>query len=62
MSGRYKDCYCFTCDRDFHHMGIARHRAAHRDRAEDCKIMFSDGRKINYRNSRRQEALKEETT
>jgi hypothetical protein len=37
------DCYCHTCDREFHSLGIARHRAMHRERREDCKIQYSDG-------------------
>ena len=49
---RYKGCYCYTCDRDFHYMGISRHRAMHRDRKEDCKIMFSNGRVSIYRYGR----------
>lgn len=36
-------CYCHTCRRHIHHLGIARHRAAHRDRQEDCVITFSTG-------------------
>nr|DAR75471.1 MAG TPA: hypothetical protein [Caudoviricetes sp.] len=38
-----KDCYCYTCDREFNYLGIARHRAAHRDRHEDCTIRFTYG-------------------
>lgn len=38
-----KDCHCYTCNRDFHSLGIARHRAMHRERGEDCKILYSDG-------------------
>ena len=37
------DCYCHTCHRTFHSLGIARHRAMHRDRREDCEIEYSDG-------------------
>ena len=37
------DCYCHTCDREFHSLGIARHRAMHRERSEDCEILYSDG-------------------
>lgn len=33
-------CYCHTCGRWFHYMGINSHRAAHRRRAEDCKITY----------------------
>ena len=38
-----KDCYCFTCGKHFHNLGIARHRAMHRDKKERCKIMLSGG-------------------
>ncbi len=38
------DCYCATCDRWFHRLGIMSHRAAHRRRNEDCRIEYSDGR------------------
>jgi len=37
------NCYCYACEKHFHPLGIARHRAAHRDKKENCKIMFSDG-------------------
>jgi len=38
-----KDCYCHTCKKDFHYLGIARHRAAHKSRKENCEITFSNG-------------------
>ncbi len=38
-----KSCYCHTCDKSFNYLGIARHRAAHRDRKEDCKITYTNG-------------------
>ena len=41
MADRY--CYCHTCSRLFHYLGIARHRAAHRDRLENCTIRYSKG-------------------
>ena len=44
----YKDCFCHTCDREFHHLGIARHRAKHRDKHENCTIQFSTGQTIKY--------------
>lgn len=44
MSHREADCYCVTCDKWFHHRGIASHRARHRNRYEDCEIEYSDGR------------------
>jgi hypothetical protein len=45
---RDKDCYCHTCKKEYHHLGIARHRAMHRDRNENCKITFSDGRTFSW--------------
>lgn len=36
---RIRECYCHTCGRSFHSLGIARHR----DRRETCMITFSDG-------------------
>lgn len=44
----WPDCYCYTCDRDIHHLGIMSHRAAHKRRNEDCTISFSDGREVTY--------------
>ena len=38
-----KNCYCWTCDKDFHYLGIAKHRASHRDKKEDCKITYTNG-------------------
>jgi len=40
---REKTCYCHTCKRYFHWLGITRHRAAHRERKEDCKITYTNG-------------------
>ena len=34
-----RDWYCHDCDRWFHWLGIARHRAAHRDRGETADIV-----------------------
>ncbi len=45
----FPDCYCHTCDRDIHHLGIMSHRAAHRRREENCRITFSDGRTVSYK-------------
>lgn len=49
---RVKDCYCYTCAREFHRLGIMSHRAAHRNRNEDCQIMYSDGRTFTHKFSR----------
>lgn len=46
---RMKDCYCHTCDKEFNSLGIARHRAMHRDKKEDCKIIYKDGTIINHK-------------
>lgn len=43
-----KNCYCHTCDKSFHSLGIARHRAMHRDRQEECKITYDDGFTYNH--------------
>jgi hypothetical protein len=40
---RYKSCFCFTCNKSYHYLGIARHRAMHRDKKEDCEIQYSNG-------------------
>ena len=44
-----KDCYCYTCKKAFHYLGIARHRAMHRDRKEDCIIMYTYGNIYKYK-------------
>jgi len=38
-----KNCYCHTCKKYFHYLGITKHRAAHRGRREDCTITFTHG-------------------
>ena len=35
--------YCQTCKKFYASLGIARHRAMHRDKKEDCVIELSDG-------------------
>lgn len=40
---RAKNCYCYTCKKDFHYLGIARHKAMHRDRKESCEIGYTNG-------------------
>ena len=40
---RLKNCYCHTCKKDYHYLGITKHRAGHRNRKEDCKITFTHG-------------------
>ncbi len=40
---RDKNCYCHTCGKDYHYLGITRHRMGHKNRFEDCKITFTHG-------------------
>ncbi len=40
--------YCETCEKSFHWLGIARHRAMHRDRNESCIIVNADGERWRY--------------
>lgn len=47
-----KECYCCTCNKDFHYLGISRHRAMHRGKNEDCKITFTHGDTYLYRYSK----------
>ena len=49
---RVKDCYCYTCAREIHHLGIMSHRAMHRRKNEECKIMYSDGRTFTHKFAR----------
>jgi len=36
-----KDCFCYKCKKYFNSLGIASHRAAHRNRGEDCTISYN---------------------
>lgn len=38
-----KNCYCHTCKRSFHYLGINSHRAAHRTRKELVTITYTYG-------------------
>ena len=38
-----KTCYCHTCGRWFHYLGIAKHRQAHQKRGQDCKVTYTNG-------------------
>lgn len=40
---RSKNCYCHTCEKDFHYLGITMHRLGHKNRKEKCKITFTHG-------------------
>ncbi len=50
---RDKNCYCHTCKKDFHYLGITRHRMAHKERKEDCKITFTHGDTYLYEYSKK---------
>lgn len=44
-----RTCECVTCEKPLHPLGVARHRAMHRDNKEDCIIETSDGATRTYR-------------
>ena len=46
-------CYCHTCKKDFHPLGIMRHRAMHRDKYQDCEITFTHGDRRRWEYSKR---------
>lgn len=52
---RKKNCYCHTCGKDFHYLGITMHRAGHRNRKEYVKITFTHGdtRSWDYSNDKK---------
>ena len=37
-------CFCYTCNKRFDSLGIARHRSMHRDKKEKCRIIYSTGK------------------
>ena len=52
MMTKEKTCYCHTCKKDFHQLGVARHRAMHRDKKQDCRISFTHGDTYEWRYSK----------
>ena len=44
-----KNCTCHTCNKDFHYLGITRHRAMHRDKKENCEITYTYGDRYIYK-------------
>ena len=40
---QYKNCFCVTCQKDFHYLGIARHRHMHKEKKETCRIIYTNG-------------------
>lgn len=55
MAGGHNCCICHTCGRTFYSLGIARHRKAHRDRGEGCKITYSTGVTKTYKAPREED-------
>lgn len=45
---REKNCYCHTCHKYYHYLGIANHRSGHKNKKEDCKITFTNGDKKSW--------------
>jgi hypothetical protein len=43
MGNTGKSCYCHRCKKAFYPLGIARHRAAHRQKNEYCEITYTNG-------------------
>jgi len=44
-----EECYCHTCKKSFNKFGIARHRAMHRDRKENCTISYDKKGTIEHK-------------
>jgi len=38
-----KNCYCYTCKKSFHYLGIAKHRMAHLEKQGVCEIGYTNG-------------------
>ncbi len=48
--------FCHTCNKPYESLGIARHRAMHRDKKEDCEItMGFTTYTYNYSQKRRKQ-------
>jgi hypothetical protein len=43
-----KTCYCHTCEKRFHYLGINSHRAKHRRKKEDCTITYTYGNTLTF--------------
>jgi len=46
-------CVCNTCKKVIFSLGISRHRAMHRDKKQDCEIIYSDGKTYIHKFSQR---------
>ena len=47
-----KNCWCHTCGRALHYLGISNHRLGHRNRREDCTITSTYGDTHTYEYSK----------
>lgn len=47
-TGDKKTCYCETCGKFYHPLGIMRHIAMHRDKKENCEVTFTHGDRYKY--------------
>lgn len=49
-----KNCYCRTCKKWYHYLGITMHRLGHKNREEKCTITFTygDTRSWDYSNKK----------
>lgn len=51
-----KNCFCHTCGKAYHYLGINQHRAAHRRKSEDCRITYTHGNTRTFKFSQHQQA------
>lgn len=49
-----KTCYCHTCKKELHYLGVAKHRAMHRNKKQDCKITYTHGDTYEYAYSKKE--------
>lgn len=48
-----KTCYCITCKKALHYLGVAMHRKAHERRKQDCTIRYTGGEKKTFQYSKK---------
>lgn len=41
-------CFCHTCGKEYHWLGINRHRAMHRDKKQYCEITYTYGNTVIF--------------
>lgn len=61
---RDKNCYCHTCKKDYHYLGITRHRAMHRNKKQNCEITYTNGDTYehNYEKRGQDKSLQQKNT